>query len=150
MGAFLLTANWAYQVFEPYLSSHALALAVNRELRPQDQIVIYGEYGAGSSLCFYTNRPAWIYNGDYNNLAMGAIFPDSPHIFLDDQTFPAFWQRPERVFLFVPPEQREAAVARLPANHAWLFAQSGGKSIYVNQPLTPGQLPVALPQSSAQ
>jgi 4-amino-4-deoxy-L-arabinose transferase-like glycosyltransferase len=143
MSAFLLTANWAFKVFEPYLSSYPLAAAVNSRIRPQDQIAIYGEYGAASGLSFYTHRRAWIYNGDYNNLAMGAIFPDAPQIFLNDRSFPEFWNQPDRVFLEVPSEQRAAALSRLPPNDTWLFARSGGKFVFVNHPLSPDERTLA-------
>jgi hypothetical protein len=53
------------------------------------------------------------------------------------------------MFLVVPPEQREAANQRLPKNHTWLLMESGGKAVYVNHPLTPGQPSLAQSQVAA-
>jgi 4-amino-4-deoxy-L-arabinose transferase-like glycosyltransferase len=139
MGVFMFAANLAFQVFEPQMSSRHLAKAILKYMQPSDRLAIYGEFDPASSVSFYTHRKAWIVNGRYNNLELGSHFPDSPKIFLDDSTFPAFWSSPERTFLVVPPEQRENAAQRLPKDHTWLLIENGGKAVYVNQPLTPGQ-----------
>jgi 4-amino-4-deoxy-L-arabinose transferase-like glycosyltransferase len=143
MLAFFLAANVAFAVFEPRLSSRPLADHLLKWLKPGDRLVVYGEFDAGSSLAFYTRRQAWIYNGRYNGLEFGSHFPDAPRIFLTDREFPSVWEGPARVFLFVPPEQRREALLRLPLDRAYLAAEAGGKALYVNRPLEPGQLTVA-------
>jgi 4-amino-4-deoxy-L-arabinose transferase-like glycosyltransferase len=138
MAIFFLAANWAYQKFEPRLSSRQLANAILPYLRPQDQIVQYGDFNAGSSIPFYTRRHVWIYNGRVGtNLEFGSAYPDVPPTFLDDQQFPAFWQGPNRVFIFVPEELQKDALSRLPPDSSYLLAESAGKYIFVNQPLRP-------------
>ncbi len=139
MTVFMFAANLAFQVFEPQMSSRHLAKAILKYLQPSDRLAIYGEFDPASSVAFYTHRWAWIVNGRYNNLELGSHFPDCPKIFLDDSTFPAFWNSPERAFLVVPPEQRENAAPRLPKDHTWLLLENGGKAVYVNQPLWSGQ-----------
>jgi hypothetical protein len=47
------------------------------------------------------------------------------------------WQQPERIFIFVPEDIRDAAFKRLPADKSYLLAESGGKYIFVNQPVRP-------------
>jgi hypothetical protein len=143
MLAFFLAANVAFAVFEPRLSSRPLADQLLKWLKPGDRLVVYGEFDAGSSLAFYTRRQAWIYNGRYNGLEFGSHFPDAPRIFLTDREFPSVWDGPARVFLFVPPEQRREALLRLPLHRAYLAAEAGGKALYVNRRLEPGQLTVA-------
>ena len=152
MVGFFFSANLAYQAFEPRMSSRPLARAVLKQLQPDDQIVIYGEFDPGSSLSFYTRRKVWIYNGRYNGLEFGSYYPDAPRIFLTDNDFPAMWRGPHRVFLFVPPEQHEAALVRLPLDSTYLLAESGGKTIYLNRPLTPDQPTLAQlrPRASGQ
>ena len=76
-----------------------------------------------------------MYNGRYNGLQFGSTFADAPKIFLDDQQFASLWRSSERVFLFVPPEQRAAAAARLASAEAVLVAESGAKAVYANHPL---------------
>jgi 4-amino-4-deoxy-L-arabinose transferase-like glycosyltransferase len=135
MAAFCYAANLAFQTFEPRLSSKPLAERVAGLLSADDTVVVYGEFEQACSFSFYTARPAAIYNGRYNGLAFGSAYPDSPPIFLDDAAFARLWNGPGRVFLFVPPEQRASAAARLPANAAHVAAESGGKVIFVNRAL---------------
>ncbi len=150
MGAFLFCANWAFGIFEPRLSSRPLANAILLYLRPEDQIVQYGDFNSGSSIPYYTRRHVWIYNGRYGtNLEFGSNYPDVPPTFLNDTQFPVFWRRPSRVFLFVPEEFRSEALKRLPPDSSYLLAESGGKFIFVNQPVRPGQRTLAELRSSA-
>jgi hypothetical protein len=143
MLAFFQAANVAFADFEPRLSSRPLASQLLKWMQPRDRLVIYGEFDAGSSLAFYTRRQAWIYNGRYNGLEFGSHFADAPQIFLTDRDFPSVWDGPDRVFLFVPPEQREDALRRLPLARAYLVAESGGKALFVNRRLEPGQVTLA-------
>jgi 4-amino-4-deoxy-L-arabinose transferase-like glycosyltransferase len=139
MLAFFQSANEAYATFEPRLSSRPLADELLTWLKPDDRVVIYGEFAAGSSLGFYTHRQVWIYNGRYNGLEFGSYLPDAPHIFLTDSDFPDLWNGPTRVFLFVPPEQRQQALQRLPLDRVYLVAEKGGKALFVNRPLESDQ-----------
>jgi 4-amino-4-deoxy-L-arabinose transferase-like glycosyltransferase len=138
MAVFYFAANWAFQKFEPRMSSRQLADAILPYLRPQDQIVQYGDFNSGSSIPFYTHRHVWIFNGCIGtNLEFGSKYPDVPPTFLDDRQFPAFWQSSNRIFLFVPEEFAPAAISRLPPNGSYLLAASGGKYIFANQLLRP-------------
>jgi len=139
MTGFLFSANLAYEAFEPWLSSRALAEAIARQLRADDQIVLYGDFYSGCTVSFYTHRKTWLYNGRYYGLEFGSYYPDAPRIFLTDYDFPAFWRGPRRVFLFVPKQKRRELLVRLPLDSAYLLAESGGKAVYVNQPLSPNQ-----------
>lgn len=143
MVGFTFCASAAFAVFEPHLSSKSLALEIQKHLRPQDHIVIYGEFDPGSSIAFYTHRRVYLYNGRYNNLESGSRYSDAPSIFLTDESFPDFWKGRERVFLFVQPGLRKQAFARLsrlPAGSVWLLAHVGNKQVFVNQRLAAGQL----------
>ncbi len=140
MAGFFFAATLSMKVFEPYMSSRSLAHEIERHLGPQDDIVLYGDFYLSSSVRFYSDREALIYNGRYNNgLEFGSYYPDAPQIFLTDNDFPALWRGSRQVFLFVPQQLHNDALGRLPANSTYLLAESGGKSVYVNQPLTPGQ-----------
>jgi 4-amino-4-deoxy-L-arabinose transferase-like glycosyltransferase len=146
MAVFIFAANIAFGIFGPHMSSRFMADAINKYLHTGDQIAVYGEFDPASSISFYTHRKLIIWNGRYNNLELGSYYPDAPRIFFTDQTFPALWNSPARVFLVVPQEQRQAAFQRLPKNHSWLLIESGGKAVYVNQPLWPGEPSLALSQ----
>jgi 4-amino-4-deoxy-L-arabinose transferase-like glycosyltransferase len=136
MAVFIFAANIALGVFGPYLSTQALAQKLVPQLRLDDTIAIYGEYDASSSVSFYTHRHLLIWNGRKNNLEAGSHYADAPHIFLTDADFPALWGGNKRVFLFVPEDQRAEAQKRLPVAGTYLLAQSGGKALYSNQPLS--------------
>jgi len=136
---FLFAANLAFQVFEPRLSSRDLAQIIQRELKPEDQIVLYGDFYYGCTISFYTQRRTLIYNGRYYALEYGSNYPDAPKTFLTDSDFPQLWRRPQRVFLFVPQHKYEELLVRLPLESTYLVAQSGGKAVYVNRPLRPDQ-----------
>jgi len=143
MAGFFASATLALQVFEPLMSSRPLAREMQKHLRPEDQVVLYSEFYNGSTIGFYTGRKTLIYNGRYQGLEFGSYFPDAPKIFLTDNDFPALWKGERRVFLFVPQAFRHEALLRLPANSTYLLAESGGKTVYVNQPLKPGQASLA-------
>jgi hypothetical protein len=136
---FLFAANGALHKFEPYLSSRALAAEVMRVSQPGDQIATYGDFYGACSVSFYMHQKMWIWNGRYYGLAFGANYPDAPRIFLDDASFAKLWGGTERVFLVVPPTHRQEARGLLPGDATYLLAEGGGKAVYVNRPITPGQ-----------
>jgi len=135
MGAFFFTANMAFQTFEPHLSSKPLADALAPQLRPGDALAIYGEYYGGSALGFYLHRQTLLYNGRAQGLEYGSYYPDAPKIFLDDHEFPALWNSPRRVYLFAPEGLTREVLVRLPRDSSYIMAESGGKILFVNQPL---------------
>jgi len=143
MAAFFFTANLAFQIFEPHLSSKPLADALQPHLRPDDVLVIYGEYYGGCSLAFYSRRHVLLYNGQTQGLEFGSYYPDAPKIFLDDHDFPALWKGAKRVYLFAPKGLTHEVLVRLPRDSSYLLAESGGKILFVNQPLTVDQPTIA-------
>jgi hypothetical protein len=136
MAVFFFAANMALGVFGPYLSSRPLTTNVLPKIAPADTVALYGEFDAMSGVGFYAHRQLLLWNGRYNNLAAGSYYADAPHIFLSDPEFLALWQGPQRVFLFVPSEDRAAAARRLPAAGTFLVAESGGKAVYANRQAT--------------
>jgi hypothetical protein len=139
MAAFFFVANMAFRVFEPHMSSKRLADNLQPLLKADDAVAIYGEYYGGCALGFYLHRQVLLYNGQYQGLEFGSYYPDAPRIFLDDHSFPAVWNSPRRVFLFAPKGETQEVLVRLPRQSSYLMAESGGKVIFVNQPLTPNQ-----------
>jgi len=136
---FLFAADGALHKFEPYLSSRALAAEMMKVAQPGDQIATYGDFYGTCSVSFYAHQKMWIWNGRYYGLAFGANYPDAPKIFLDDASFAKFWGGAERVFLVVPATHSQEARGLLPGDTAYLLAESGGKAVYVNRPIAPGQ-----------
>jgi hypothetical protein len=118
--------------FEPYLSSRALAQAIDREYRPGDTIVINGEYEGGSSLNFYTRKMVYILNGRSANLEYGSYFQDAPQIFLDNEALARLWASSDRVFLFTDSSMLDD-VTRAAGGPVYPLAESGRKLILTNK-----------------
>jgi 4-amino-4-deoxy-L-arabinose transferase-like glycosyltransferase len=134
--AFLLAAHSGLQIFSPVLTSYRLAQAIAPELKPDDIIIIHGEYESASSLGFYLQRPSsesqpiHIFEGRSSNLWYGSFFPDAPPIFEDAVSLSLKWTDRRRVFLW---QDLSQPVPALPGR-TYFIAQSGGKEILSNQP----------------
>jgi 4-amino-4-deoxy-L-arabinose transferase-like glycosyltransferase len=139
MAAFFFVANSAFQIFEPHMSSKPLADDLLACLKPDDAVAIYGEYYGASALGFYLHRQVLLYNGQIQGLEFGSYYPDAPKVFVDDQEFPALWNGPRRVFLLAPKDLTQEVVIRLPRQSSYILAESGGKVLFVNQPVSPNQ-----------
>jgi 4-amino-4-deoxy-L-arabinose transferase-like glycosyltransferase len=138
---FLLAAHVGLQIFSPVLTSRALADAIRAQLKPDDLIIIHGEYESASSLGFYLRRPGpeagsiatqpiHIFNGRSSNLWYGSFFPDAPPIFEDKVSLSLKWTDSHRIFLW---QDLSEPVPALPGK-TYFIAQSGGKEILSNQP----------------
>ena len=120
----------------PLLTSQQLAAAIAPQLKPDDLIVIHGEYEAASTLGFYLHRPGagaeplHILNGRSSNLWYGSFFPDAPPIFEDDTSLSLQWNGSHRIYLW---QDLSDPVPSLPTK-PYFITQSGGKEILSNQP----------------
>ncbi len=129
MIAVLYSAQIGLILFEPILSSKALAIAIREQgLKPQDVIVINGEYEAGSTLNFYLQHQVRILNGRSSNLWYGSFFPDAPQIFYDNAGFAGLWNGPGRVFLWTEQDKVPHEIE----GHFEVVGRSGGKLILSN------------------
>ena len=133
MVVFLFAVHLSLGTFYPALGSKPLALAINREFRSGDTIVIDGTHSQASSINFYTGQQLHMLNARTDNLWYGSLFPDSPAVFEDNSSFQKLWQGPRRVF-FVAYDA--AGKAKLDALGIPIFeiARSGGKTVYSNRP----------------
>jgi 4-amino-4-deoxy-L-arabinose transferase-like glycosyltransferase len=133
---FLIAAHIGLQIFSPVLTSRPLAAAIAPLLKPDDLIVINGEYESASTLGFYLHRPdqntqpIHILNGRSSNLWYGSFFPDAPSIFEDNVSLNLKWNETRRIFLW---QDLNTPVPTLPGK-TYFIAQSGGKEILSNQP----------------
>lgn len=133
MATFLFAVHLAMGIFYPVLGSKALAVAIDREFRGSDKIVIDGPHSQASSINFYTGRQLHMLNGRTDNLWYGSLFPDCPAVFEDDSSFKKMWQGESRVFFVVyDPSGKEKLDAL--ASPYFEIAKSGGKWVYSNRP----------------
>jgi hypothetical protein len=132
MIATLLAAHAGLVRFNPILGSKDLALAINAVKRPDDLIVLDGEFTSGSTLVFYTGEPVHLVNGRVNGLWYGSFWPDSPRVFETDDSLHQLWASPRRIFLLTYDEAtRERDLARF--GPTYVLAESGGKTILTNR-----------------
>jgi hypothetical protein len=123
--------HFSFIRFSPILSSYDLAEAIQKHFRPNDVVVIDGEYHQASTLNFYTGTQVHVLHEPSGNLWYGAKFPDAPHIFETPESLAALWNGPARVFLWTDHEEPRV----LKGVQSWLLIRAGGKFIFTNQNL---------------
>ncbi len=119
----------AFVEFNPILSSHDLAVAIQKEFRRGDVIVVDGQYSAASTLNFYTGIPLHVLQEPSGNLWFGAKFPDAPALFETQESFAKLWRGPQRVFVWTDQDDPK----ELQGLPHFLLARRGGKTIFTNQ-----------------
>jgi len=129
MVGLLTCVHVSFARFSPILSSHDLAVAIQKEYRPGDLIVIDGEYHQASTLNFYNRIPVRVLHEPSGNLWYGEKFPDAPHVFETPQSLAALWPGPERIFVWTDQDDPKE-LAGLPH---FLLARSGGKALFTNR-----------------
>jgi len=129
MVALLTCVHVSFARFSPILSSHDLAVAIQKEYQPGDLIVVDGEYHQASTLQFYTHFPLRVLHEPSGNLWYGAKFPEAPHVFETPQSFAMLWDGAARVFLWTDQEDPKELLG-MPH---FLLARSGGKAIFTNR-----------------
>lgn len=125
----LTCVHTSFARFSPILSSHDLAVAIQKEYRPGDLIVVDGQYHEASTINFYTHIPLRVLHEPSGNLWYGERFPDAPHVFETPQSFADLWAGPVRVFLWTDQEDPKELLGM---KH-FLLARSGGKAIFTNR-----------------
>jgi 4-amino-4-deoxy-L-arabinose transferase-like glycosyltransferase len=133
MVLFIHAARAAMVTFDPYLSSRPLATALQNA--PKGQLIINGAYYAFSSVFFYTDRHALLWNGRKNNLEYGSYAPGSASVFIQDREFQSCWDSPQRYFVLAQENKLEHLQEVVPSDRLFLVAESGGKALYSNLPL---------------
>ena len=128
----LACVHGAFITFSPILSSHELAVAIERHYQPGDLIVVDGQYDQASTLNFYTGIPLRILHVPSGNLWYGSQFPDAPHVWDTQASFDALWDGPQRVFLWTDQDEPK----ELHGRPRFLLARSGGKSILTNRQMS--------------
>lgn len=133
MVLFFQAARLAMVVFDPYMSSHQLAEAIQRS--PAGKLIVDHHYYTYSSVFFYLNRSGLLLNGRIQNMVYGAAAPGAPDVFIDDAQFGKLWLTDQRYYLV----GNEAAIQRLAKVVGWsklnVVAESGEKYVLTNSPL---------------
>jgi hypothetical protein len=94
--------HWSLVICEDMISSKKFALAVAREARPGDRLVVVGDYESANSFNFYEPLPVEVSDGVAYALVPGMKYPDAPRIVLTRGEFEQAWRGEGRVFVLVP------------------------------------------------
>jgi hypothetical protein len=132
---FVHAARVAMITFDPYLGSKPLADAL--EAAPPGKLIEADEYYAFSSVFFYTNRSALLWNGRRDNLEYGSYAPGAPRMFIDDARFQQLWCGEERYYLLADHEDLPHVKSLTGDSMVHVVKESGGKYLLSNQPYFP-------------
>jgi len=133
MTVLIYAVHVSLTTFSPILGSKPLAVAIEKQYRPGDLIVVNGAYSLASSVNFYTGVQMHMLNGRVNDLWFGSLFPDSPPVFEDDASFAILWAGTGRVFFIAMDAKGIEKLTNLPAPY-YVVARSGEKTVYSNRP----------------
>ncbi len=134
MVMFLQAARLAMIVFNPYMSSEPLAMALRKS--PPGKLILDNQYYHYSSVIFYTNRRALLLNGRVENLEYGSYAPDAPdYVFINDQDFKKIWMTNQRYYLVTDHRQLARFEGLVGKANLYTVLESGGKSLFTNQPV---------------
>jgi hypothetical protein len=132
MVMFLHAARLALVTFDPYLASRPLAEALRTA--PPGTLIVDNQYYTFSSVFFYTNQTALLWNGRVNNLEYGSYALGAPRVFIDNDGFAQRWMSGNRFYLCVEKPQM-IRVKQMTAGQFHVVKESGGKFLLTNQPL---------------
>lgn len=97
MVLFFQASRIALTRFDSYLGSWPLAQALQHH-KP-GKLIEADAYYTFSSVFFYTNRTALLWNGRITNLEYGSYAPNAPKVFIDDQDLTRLWKSPDLYYL---------------------------------------------------
>ena len=135
MLVFFHAARVAMIAFDPYLGSKPLADALISA--PRGNLIEADAYYAFSSVFFYTDRRALLWNGRVDNLEYGSYAPDAPHVFIEDADFQKIWLSGERYYLLTTETNMSRAQELVGKPSIHIVTESGGKYLLTNQELPP-------------
>ncbi|HEY7337066.1 MAG TPA: glycosyltransferase family 39 protein [Bryobacteraceae bacterium] len=138
MVLFVHAARLALVTFDPYLSSRALAEALNHA--PPGALILDDQYYTFSSVVFYAEayhgKRLLLLNGRVNNLEYGSYAPDAPKdVFIDDPGFRERWTSSIRYYICIEQPQVERIRKLVGVQALHTVVESGGKFVFSNQPV---------------
>ena len=146
MAIFLIAAHIAFVRFAPMLSSEPMAATINRiagypasesasdPAAMRATLIVYGDQSDGASVLFYTRRQALLVHGRSSTMVWGSMWPDAPHVFIDDKQLASIWGAGDRKFLFAQAERRDQVEAVL-GKRLIPIQELADKTLYTDRPL---------------
>ena len=94
--------HWSLVTCQDLISSKKFALAVAREARPGDHLVVVGDYESANSTNFYEPLRVEVCDGVAYALIPGMKYADAPKVVLTRDEFVRIWRGRQRVFALLP------------------------------------------------
>jgi 4-amino-4-deoxy-L-arabinose transferase-like glycosyltransferase len=130
---FVQAARIAMVRLDAYFGSYPLAQAL--EQNPGGQLIEGNAYYAFSSVFFYTNRTALLWNGRVNNLEYGSYAPNAPDVFINDDRFVSLWNSSSRSYLLVYGTEMKHLDDLVGRPRLHVVKENAGNYLLTNQPL---------------
>lgn len=130
---FVQAARIAMVRLDAYFGSYPLAQAL--EQNPRGQLIEGNAYYAFSSVFFYTNRTALLWNGRVNNLEYGSYAPNGPDVFINDDRFVSLWNSSSRSYLLVYGTEMKHLDDLVGRPRLHVVKENAGNYLLTNQPL---------------
>ena len=134
MIVFFHAARIALLGFDPYLGSYPLAVSLEKS--PPGQLIEANSYYAFSSVFFYTNRTALLWNGRNNNLEYGSYAPGAPDVFIDDAKFASRWTQPPRCYLLAYDSELPRITSLVGGSNVYIVSMNAGNYLLANHSLS--------------
>ncbi len=132
MVLFFQASRLALVTFDDYLGSYPLAVALERQA--PGRLIEADAYYAFSSVFFYTDQSALLWNGRTNNLEYGSYAPHALPVFLNDGEFVRRWKSADRYYLLVYGTDVPRLNSLLGTSAVYEVAQNSGNFLLSNQP----------------
>jgi len=131
MIVFFQASRLALIKFDNYLGSFPLAEKLLT--CPPGHLIEADAYYAFSSVFFYTNRTALLWNGRINNLEYGSYAPNAPQVFIDDSQFATRWHSGDRYYLLAWGADLPHLQALVGSENLHVIAENSGNYLLCNQ-----------------
>ncbi len=130
MIVFFQAARLALVRFDDYLGSYPLAQRLMEG--PPGTLIEADAYYAFSSVFFYTNRTALLWNGRKDNLEYGSYAPDAPRVFIGDAEFQRLWTSGARCYLLAYDTDLTRVAELAGKDRVHVVAENSGNSLVTN------------------
>lgn len=114
-------AAFSIRAAEEIVSSKAFGTVLARLGRPEDAVVVFGDYETANSIHFYAPVRLAVCEGAAPSLGPGLRYPDAPRLLLTKDELSGLWRSPSRVWLLID-EDRLAELRLAPVFQAMASA----------------------------
>jgi 4-amino-4-deoxy-L-arabinose transferase-like glycosyltransferase len=132
---FFQAARTALIIFDPYLSSRAVAQELN--VLPQGTVIVCGKYNPLSSIFFYSRDKALQNDDDLDILEYGSLAPGAPKIAVSDEEMKHLWNSGQRVYIVAKTDKLEHLHTVFGSQLPTPILRTGDKYLFANHTSNP-------------